>query len=169
VNVSIARSDDYLRAFHHLRYDVRKLVKWQRLGFYQLGADFYNDTPARLVAIGDAGGMHEEWEPIRGKDVYDRRGVTLSGQQGWLSIHGVKRSEVSRGGAVSSRGLIVRSWKAVLGGKKCSEPHASIYATEWGKRNFRSVLELSPPPNVSELQPGEGPRTGRGYVAPRAA
>ena len=49
VNVSIARSDDYLRAFHHLRYDVRQPVKWQRLAFCQLGADYYNDTPARRV------------------------------------------------------------------------------------------------------------------------
>jgi len=47
IDVSLARSDDYLRAFHHIRYDVRRPVRWQRLAFYQLGADFYNDTPAR--------------------------------------------------------------------------------------------------------------------------
>ena len=57
VRVSIGRSDDYLRAFHHLRYDVRQPMKWQRLAFYQLGADYYNDTPARSVAIGNVNGL----------------------------------------------------------------------------------------------------------------
>ena len=46
MEVSLARSDDYLRVFHRLRYDVRKPVTWQRLAFFQLGADYYNDTPA---------------------------------------------------------------------------------------------------------------------------
>ena len=155
MKVSISRSDDFLRAFHFLRYDVRKPVKWQRLAFYQLGADFYNDTPARRVAIGNADGLREEWEPILGKDLYDRRGVALSGPQPWLSIHGVERAAVQKGGAVASRGLIVRSWSARLGGKRCLEPRASCYATEWGKGNFRTTLELSPPPNLTALKPGD--------------
>ena len=155
VQVSIARSDDYVRAFHHLRYDVRQPVKWQRLAFYQLGADHYNDTPARGVAIGNLNGLVEEWQPIRAKDVYERRGVALAGEQPWISIHGIDRAAVGEGGALASRGLIVRSWKAVLGGKPCREPHASFFATEYGKGNFRTVVELSPPPDLPALQRGD--------------
>jgi len=155
VRVSIPRSDDYLRAFHHLRYDVRQPVKWQRLAFYQLGADYYNDTPARRVAIGNVDGMREEWEPIRGNDVYDRRGVALAGEQPWVSIHGIERAAVGKGGAFASRGLIVRSWKAVLGGKPCRQPHVSFFANEWGKGNFRTAIELSPPADVVALQHGD--------------
>ena len=178
VNVSIARSDDYLRAFHHLRYDVRQPVKWQRLAFYQLGADFYNDTPARRVAIGNVNGLREEWAPIQAKDVYDRRSVSLAGDAPWISIHGVERGAVNKGGAVASRGLIVRSWKAVLGGKPCHQPYASFYATEWGKGNFRTVIELSPPPNLGTLQRGDFveadvelvvfPADARAYYGPNA-
>lgn len=155
VNVSIARSDDYLRAFHHLRYDVRKSVKWQRLAFYQLGADFYNDTPARHVATGNVNGSREEWTPIQAKDVYDRRSMPLAGDAPWVSIHGVERAAVSKGGAIANRGLIVRAWKAVLGGKSCDQPHASFFATQWGKGNSRTVIELSPPPNLETLQRGD--------------
>ena len=155
VNVSIARSDDYLRAFHRVRYEVRQPVKWQRLAFYQLGADFYNDSPARRVAIGDMNGLHEEWEPIQTKDVYDRRSVPLSGDAPWISVHGVERDAVNKGGAIASRGLIVRSWKAVLGGKPCPQPHASFFETEWGKGNFRTVIELSPPPGLISLRRGD--------------
>ena len=155
VNVSIARSDDYLRAFHHLRYDVRQPVKWQRLAFYQLGADYYNDTPARRVAVGNRQGLREEWEPSRAKDVYDRRSVSLAGDAPWISIHGVERGAVNQGSALASRGLILRSWRAVLGGKPCPQPSASFYATEWGKGNFRTVIELAPPPGLTELQRGD--------------
>ncbi|NOS69189.1 MAG: hypothetical protein HOP33_04585 [Verrucomicrobia bacterium] len=179
VKVSIARSDDYLRAFHHLRYDVRRPMKWQRLAFYQLGADFYNDTPARSVAIGDAKGLREEWQPIQAKDRYDRSAVVLAGEQSWISIHGVERKAVNQGGTVASRGLIVRSWQAVLGGKPCPQPHASFFATEWGKGNFRTVIELSPPPGLTELKPGDFveaevelvmfPADARAYYGPNAA
>ena len=155
VSVSIARSDDYLRAFHHLRYEVRRPVKWQRLAFYQLGADFYNDTPARRVAVGNVSGLSEESELLQAKDIYSRRSVPLPGEAPWISIHGVERAAVNKGGAIASRGFIVRSWKAVLGGKACDQPHASFYATEWGKGNFRTAIELSPPPNLRALQRGD--------------
>ncbi|MEI8292285.1 MAG: hypothetical protein WCH99_22670, partial [Verrucomicrobiota bacterium] len=83
MDVSVPRSQDYLRTFFHLRYDVRRPIQWRRLAFFQLGADFYNDTPARRVAFGDANGLHEEWEPKYGKDVYDRSAVPMTGAQPW--------------------------------------------------------------------------------------
>ena len=155
MQVSIARSDDYLRAFHHIRYDVRQPVKWQRLAFYQLGADRYNDTPARRVAIGDLGGLREEWQPIRALQAYDRQGVALTGEQPWISIHGLEREAVLHGSAFASRGLIVRSWRAVLGGKTCRQPYAAFFATEQYKGIPRTVVELSTPPGLETLRPGD--------------
>ena len=155
MGVSLARSDDYLRVFHHLRYDVHQPVRWQRLAFHQLGADFYNEPPSRQVAVGDAGGVGEEWTPVRTNFTYDRQGVVLRGPQPWISIHGLERSALGKGVAAASRGLVVRSWKAVLGGKPAPVPCASFYATEWGKGNHRTVVELVPPPEVTALQPGD--------------
>jgi hypothetical protein len=155
MEVSVPRSQDYLRVFIHLRYDVRHPVQWRRLAFFQLGADFYNDTPARRVAIGDVNGMREEWEPKKVKDVYDRRNVPMLGAQPWMSIHGVETSDLQPGLADASRGLIVRNWQAVLGGKAVSQPHASFFCTEWDKDSYRTVVELSPPPDIKELLPGD--------------
>jgi hypothetical protein len=155
LEVSVPRSDDYLRTFFHLRYEVRRPMQWQRLAFFQLGADFYNDVPARRVAIGDAGSMREEWEPKRAKDVFDRCAVPLTGVQPWLSIHGLEGEPLRSGSAAASRGLIVRSWRAVLGGKPSPQPHASFFCTEWGKGNHRTVVELAPPLDIKELQPGD--------------
>jgi hypothetical protein len=155
MEISVPRSQDYLRVFVHLRYDVRHPMQWQRLAFFQLGADLYNDTPARRVAIGDVKGMREEWEPKKAKDVYDRRNVPLVGPQPWVSIHGVETSDLQPGLADASRGLIVRNWRAVLGGKAAPQPHASFFCTESDKDNDRIVIELSPPPGIKKLVPGD--------------
>ncbi len=155
VKASISRSDDYLRAWYHVRYEVQKTVSWNRLAFFQLGADYYNETPARRVAVGNANSLADEWEPARAKDTYDRRGVALAGDQPWISVHGVERAAMRQGGAIASRGLIVRSWKSVLQGKRSSQPYASFYSTEWGKGNFRTSVELSAPPEVTQLKPGD--------------
>ena len=155
VGVSLARSDDYLRVFHHLRYDIRQPVRWQRLAFHQLGADFYNDSPSRQVAVGDAAGVREEWTPARTNFAYDRQGVWLRGPQPWVSIHGLERAALGKGAAAASRGWVVRAWQAVLGGKPAPLPCAAFYATEWGKGNHRTVVELAPPPDLTALQPGD--------------
>jgi hypothetical protein len=155
MEASLTRSDDYLRAFHHLRYNVTQPVKWRRLAFYQLGADFYNDTPARLVAVGDRQGMREEWTPPQTNGAFDRRGVALSGPHPWVSIHGLDRAKLNKGGAAASRGLIIRSWQARLGGKPSTTPYLATYCSEWGKGNFKTTIELVPPPDVTTLQPGD--------------
>jgi len=155
MDVSLSRSDDYLRVFFRLRYDVHRPVTWQRLAFFQLGADFYNEAPSRRVAVGDANALREEWQPPRAKDGYDRRAVPLTGSHPWASVHGLQREALREGAAAASRGLIVRSWKAVLGGRPNPVPHAATYATEWGRENFRTGAELVPPPGVAELRPGD--------------
>jgi hypothetical protein len=155
MEVSLPRSDDYVRTFHRLRYDVKQPVKWQRLAFFQLGADYYNDTPAHRVAVGEAAGVRDEWSPPRAQGSFDRRAMPLSGAQPWVSIHGLDRPALSKGGAAASRGLVVRSWHAMLNGKPSPTPHVSTFCTEWGKGNFKTVIELAPPPDVNTLQPGD--------------
>ena len=154
MDVSVPAANDHLRTFLRLRYDVRQPLHWQRLAFFQLGADFYNDVPARRVAIGDVTGLREEWEPRRAKDEYDRSALPLAGDGAWVSVHGVERESLTKGHAAASRGLIVRSWRAVLGGKDAA-PHVSTFCTEWGKGNHRTAVELAPPPDIDELQPGD--------------
>jgi hypothetical protein len=155
MDVSLPRSDDYLRTFFHLRYDVHHPMQWRRLAFFQLGSDFYNEVPSRRVAVGDANGLCEEWEPKRAKDVFDRIAVPLTGAQPWLSIHGLQCEALQPGRAAASRGLIVRRWRAVLGGRPVAQPHASFFCIEWGKGNHRTVVELAPPPGILELRPGD--------------
>jgi hypothetical protein len=154
MDVSVPAANDHLRTFLRLRYDVRKPVRWQRLAFFQLGADFYNDVPACRVAVGDVTGLRKEWEPRRAEDRYDRAAQPLTGRSAWISVHGVDREALNKGQAMASRGLIVRSWRAVLGGKPAA-PHMATYCNEWGKGNHKTAVELAPPPGLGELLPGD--------------
>ncbi|MCU0797525.1 MAG: hypothetical protein MUF31_16520 [Akkermansiaceae bacterium] len=154
MDVSVPAVNDHLRAFVRLRYDVRKPMRWQRLAFFQLGADFYNDVPARRVAIGDVTGLRDEWEPRRAKDEFDRTALPLAGEDAWVSVHGAERDVLKQGQAAATRGLVLRSWRAVLGAKPAL-PHLATFCTEWGKDNHRTVVELAPPPGIRELLPGD--------------
>ena len=153
IDVLVPAANDHLRTIFRLRYDVKKTMRWQRLAFFQLGADFYNDTPAQKIAMGDENGMREEWTSPD-KSGYDRVAMPMTGTQPWLSIHGGNPADLRPGRAAASRGLIVRSWRAVLGGKTVG-PHLSTFCSEWGKGNHRTALELSPPPDVRELLAGD--------------
>jgi hypothetical protein len=120
-----------------------------------MGADFYNETPSRKVAVGDASGLREEWQPVLAQNIVDRRPMPLTGSQPWVSIHALDLAAMQPGDAAASRGLIVRSWKAVLGGKRSPIPHVATFATEWGQKNFKTVVELVPPPGITALKPGD--------------
>lgn len=155
VRVRVPRTDDYLRVFFQVRFDVRAPVRWQRFAFFQLGADFYNFTPARKVAIGDRAGLREEWTPAARKLIYSRQGVPLTGDQPWISLHDVDPSALRPGNAAATRGLIVRSWQGRLNGKSTHHPHLSAIGTEIAPGNLTTALELGLPPDVTELQPGD--------------
>lgn len=151
MKVSIERSDDYVRVLQHIRYDVRKKVRWQRLAFFQLGADFYNETPTRAIAAGDIHGMREEW------DVKSRpeRKIPLDGPTPWISLHGSPRADIPAGAAAVSRMFVVRSWGAVLGQRQSPTPYVSVVPTPWADTRIKTTVELCPPPDLTELLPGD--------------
>jgi len=150
--VGLARTDDYVRVYQTIRYDVLKPVAFSRLAFCQMPSDYYNDMKYRKTAIGNVDGMTSEWSVRTGSWQYDRQSVPMPGRQPWVSLHDVLPDEKV---TQAARGLIVRKWNAVLGSKTCSEPHLSTYMTEWHRNNFRVVAELSPPPGPKSLKPGD--------------
>jgi len=164
--VSTPRSADFPRHFHRVRYDVRKAVKFKRLAFYQVGADRYNENWYSKIARGSAdGGVAEEWDITRASGKYDRIGMAAVGSSPWFSFHAVDRVDdaaTGRGGA--ARGLIVREWKARLGGKDVPVPFFSVYGAKPS-----AVLELGVPPGVEELLPGDYVEAALEYIILPAA
>jgi hypothetical protein len=153
VDVSLPRSDDYVRVFHHVRYDVLKVTPFQRLAFYQLGADDYNWHRDGRIARGNDSGLIEEWKPNRGGKVYDRSAIPCEGAAPWFAMLDSDGGNDKNTGAWANRGMVLRSWKARLGGKD-APAFASVYRSTSG--GFDSALmELSPPADQKELQAGD--------------
>lgn len=153
ITASTPGCDDVARAYHHLRYDVLKPTPFSRLAFYQLGADNYNDHQFNKLARGDQRGLIEEWNFDKGGEDYDRKGVPCEGDAPWwFSMHdAIPRAP--QGGAWANRGLIVREWKAQLGGHPVDKPYTSFFGTNNGIPSMN--VELSPPPTLEQLEPGD--------------
>lgn len=151
VRVMTPRGDDINRAYHFFRYDVLAPTRFERLAFYQVGADRYNDHQFRKMARGDENSLIEEWEAPQGGLRYHRVDIPCPGKAPWFSLHeGVGKD--AKGGAWANRGLVIRSWNARIDGKE-TPPIAACYGTENGPPSCN--IELTPPSRVTELQPGD--------------
>jgi len=152
------RTDDYVRALYTIRYDVRRETNdIQRLAFFQLAADRYNENLFEKITRGDLSGEKETWIPEKGDEQYSRRGIPLEGELPWFALYeGSKPPNIKAEdkGAWANRGLIVRSWKAKLGGVDCPTPTYSVYGTGQGA-SASTLVEISPPQNLARLAPGD--------------
>jgi len=162
ITVSTPRCDDINRAFHRFRYDVRKPTPFTRMAFYQVGADQYNPHQFDTLARGNEKGLIEQWRPPRGERPkrsdwhmpgrYGRMGIPCPGRIPWFSLHDAISKDTA-GGAWANRGLVIRTWKARLGGKDVPAPTAAVFQTFNGPPS--NSLELTAPPGVEKLLPGD--------------
>jgi hypothetical protein len=130
---SSGRTDDIVRGYYHLRYEVVKDVAVERFELFSLGADRYNEHQAGLVAVGDGAKMLEEWKPT-GREGYQRM-FALKGRLPWVSLHAAANEPPH--GAWANRGLILRRWKARVDGKNCPAPTGAVIGTCWNR--FASI------------------------------
>ena len=150
--VSLYRTDDVTRGVYRFRYDVRQPVAFSRLVFFQCGGDDYSYTGERKFARGDERGCTEEWETQWGGNRYRTEPVEVAGRVPWFSMHeAVPRAEGAE--AWANRGLVLREWDARLDGRP-----ARPWAAERGAKvrgRDTSLVDLLPPPDVRQLQPGD--------------
>ena len=178
ITVMTPRTDDINRAWHRFRYDVLKPVAFERLAFYQVGSDRYNDHYFDMMARGTAeDGLTEEWNVVKGGLTYHRTAIPCEGEAPWFSLHGGYSARENPRGAWADRGLVIREWNACIDGADVPHPFAAVYGTENG---FASAnVEIVPPPGVTTLSPGdyiEGtvellilPQSGGDYYGPNDA
>ena len=150
--VFLPRTDDGLRVYLRVRHEVTRRVEFSRLALFQLGADFYNEADATLLASGDVGGLAAELRrdlipPARLPPAWAARG-----EQPWLSLHGETRADGSRVGQ-ASRGLIVREWRATLGGRNIPSPFFRAGRSPGAKAHL--AAEIVPPPALATLEAGD--------------
>lgn len=152
--VSLGRTDDLVRGVYRLRLDVRQALAFSRFVIFQIGADTYSYTGERKMALGNETGLLREWDTQWGGDTNRGPLAECTGRVPWVSLHdAVARRSASEQGAWANRGIVIRSWKARLGGKE-----ALPWVVERGARVGgvdTSTLDLLPPPGVTRFEPGD--------------
>ena len=151
--VSLARTDDIARGVYSVRMDVKQPVEFSRLVLFQIGADTYSYTGERKMALGDVTGVVREWATQWGGDVYRTQPLECTGTTPWVSLHeAVRRPGVDRG-ALANRGVVIREWRARLGGKE-ARPWVAEHGTVVGTAPT-STIDVVPPPDVTRLEAGD--------------
>jgi len=151
--VSLHRSDDIMRGVYRLRMQVRETLAFSRFVIFQIGADSYSYTGERKMALGNESGLVREWDTQWGGDVYRTAPLQCTGRVPWVSLHQAVSRAPGGVGAWANRGVVIRRWRARLGGRE-----ATPWVAEHGV-NARgadtSTVDLIPPPGVTELLPGD--------------
>ena len=151
--VSIARTDDITRGIYQLRLDVKKPTAFSRMVFFQIGADTCSHTGERRMALGNESGLTRQWATQWGGGRYRTPPMECKGRAAWVSLHGAVSRDASGSGAWANRGVVIRRWEAMLGGKP-----AGAWAAEYGVRargKETSLIDFVPPPGVKRLLPGD--------------
>jgi hypothetical protein len=151
--VSIARTDDLVRAVYRVRFDVQQATDFSRFVLFQIGADTYTSTSERKMALGNQNGLLKEWNTQWGGNTYRTAPLECTGRLPWISLHEGELRHAENGGAGANRGIVIRSWKARLAGKD-----AAPWIAEHGVTRHKedaSTLDLVSPPGVSRFEPGD--------------
>lgn len=153
-DVHLARSGDISRASYRVRMAVDRRTEFSRMVLFQVGADTYNYSRDRRLAVGDASGLVREWAASPGGDVDRGVPMEMTGATPWASLHGAVRPKgTPEKGAWADRGFVIREWKARLGGRECRP-----WLVERGSRSGDAAatsIDLVPPPSVRALEPGD--------------
>ncbi len=175
--VSLARTDDIVRGVYHIRMDVIKPMDFSRFVVFQIGADTYNSSRERKMAVGNETGLIREWNTQWGGNIYRTQPVECTSRIPWFSLHDGEFVDKETNRVPANRGSVIRSWKARLGGKD-----ASPWMAEHGLTRHQtdsSTLDIVPPPGVLRLEPGDFieatvehlviPKFAKDYYGPSAA
>lgn len=156
VQVKTPRSDDYARTFQNLRYTFSKEVPTKDAWLFKMGRTSHYAMPR--FAYGNADGLIAETAP---PESLERAGflvenATIEGQAPfWLSFPGAFETK-KEGMADGYRALVIRSYKATLGGRIYLEPSISVPVHQINDDGSKNLdLLLTAPEGVEHFRPGD--------------
>lgn len=161
VEVATGRTDDIARNWHTVRYQVLKDTTFDRLAFYQLGSDGYNDHAVGKLAYGNAEGAIRYDLSGEDRTDADQDGYVdansffeMTGTQRWAALY----NEIPTDGNTANfanRGIIIREWDAVLGGEEVPNPYLASHITYNSYTGTSVNWEITAPPELKELKAGD--------------
>ncbi|MFC1805349.1 LamG domain-containing protein [Planctomycetota bacterium] len=179
--VATLRTDDHNRVFQRFRYRFTKQLGADGSHLFKMGPNDNLLTPR--IAFGNHDGLiaeHTVPGGLRAGSVF-REQVVLTGQgPWWVAFPGSFFSRARDWGA-GSRGLVIRSFRAVHGGRIYGSPTVSfpVQKLDRARRLVGLNLELVVPQGVSQFMPGDTiemdvewltvPRVADDYYGPNTA
>jgi hypothetical protein len=144
----LPRSNSINRSYFKVKLEVLEDVSFQEFALFQLGNDYYNEMESTKIAWGNLDGLSGEASPAAAEWGTVMEPVQLSGDQPWVSLYANTPSSKAGGRAV--RGIVIRDYRAALGGK--------VYDAPWlasARTMKRLNAELVLPPEIKQLKAGD--------------
>ena len=157
IQTHLVRSNDVVRAFYVLEYDVLEDVEYSRFSLFQVAADNYADNAFTELALGNDSQILEQRSiPAHNTTGYASdtdRGITINGNNGWGFLFNNIRSDGTLPENLADVGFVVRDFWADIGGNLIQQPHFNIYQTNNGNWPQYSIeLGLPYDPNDPNTQ-----------------
>ncbi len=154
--VRTLRCDDYARTFTSLNYNFNESVAFSKASFFELGTTVYIATPT--IAFGNCSGLIEEMDvPVdlkHGDYFLDNK--VLEGEGPWWFGFPKQQQINDKTWGKGWRGLVIRSFNAVLGGKEDRNPSFSL--VNFNRRTHdhpNLIFVLTPPHDVTSFEVGD--------------
>ena len=179
--VATLRTDDYNRVFQRLRYQFAKRLAADGSHLFRMGPSRNLLTPR--IAYGNRDGLiaeHRVSGNLRTGSTFKGETVLTGPGPWWVAFPGSFFSRTKNWGT-GSRALIIRSFKAVYGGKAYDNPVVSfrVLAQDRARKLAGLNLELVVPAGVPAFTPGDTvemdlewitvPRVADDYYGPNKA
>lgn len=148
IDTYLPRSNSINRSYFKVKLEALEDVAFQELALFQLGSDYYNELESNVIAWGNREGLVGQASPPDAEWGRVMEPVELPGEQAWVSLHANAAEPTTEGRGV--RGLVIRDYRAALGGKVYQAPHLASARTR-----HRLNAELVLPPEVRELKAGD--------------
>ena len=149
-SAGLPRADDATRGLHRIRIDVKKDISFRRLVFYQQAGDTYSYNQGDTLSFGHAGQPTpvRQWKASGKPGEITGDAIALEGPSPWAAVTNGGPEKDYR---PANHGFIVRSWKARLDDREVPVP----YLQERRNAANVSILELVPPPGLTQLKAGD--------------
>ena len=144
----LPRSNSINRSYFKVKLEALEDVAFKEFALFQLGNDYYNEMESSKIAWGTVDGLMGEASPPAAEWGTVMEPVQLPSTPSWVSLHANAAEPKTSGRAV--RGLVIRDYRAKLGGK--------VYDAPWlasARTMSRLNAELVLPPEIKELKAGD--------------
>ncbi len=133
IKTQLGRTDDMVRAYYHLDYEVLEDIEYNRFALFQLAADRYSDNGFTRYAYGDAGNLIFDGEITNHRTTgyadADQRGIAIDGAAPWVMLYDNQRTGDSLPERLANVGFIIRSYRATIGQEVVTIPHINLHRT----------------------------------------